>query len=63
MNGATLKKKLIAIYGKDFHAAVVKECNVDISTVYRWCSAIAVPGIVVAWITSKVGARKTEAAE
>lgn len=58
MNGATLKKKLIAIYGKDFHPAVVKECNVDISTIYRWIAAPKVPGLVAAWITAKATSPK-----
>lgn len=63
MNGATLKKKLIAIYGKEFHAQVAKETAVDKSTVYRWVAADIVPGAVEAWILAEIRARKTEAAE
>lgn len=54
MTGAALKKKLIAMYGKDFHAVVAEECDVDKSTVYRWCSSDVVRGPVVAWIAEKL---------
>lgn len=59
MTGAALKKKLISIYGKEFHAPVAAEAEVDKSTVYRWVAADRVPGLVVAWITEKMAARKT----
>lgn len=60
MTGAQLKKKLIAIYGKEFHAAAAKEAEVDKSTVYRWVAADTVPGLVVAWIKAEMRARKVE---
>lgn len=59
MNGAALKKKLIAAYGDEFHGPVAKECGVDKSTVYRWCAAKdQIPGLVAAWIAAKMAARK-----
>lgn len=58
MNGASLKRKLVEVYGKEFHAAVAAECEVDKSTVYRWIDADnkKVPGVVSAWITAKMEA-------
>lgn len=58
MNGASLKKKLVEVYGNEFHAAVAAECEVDKSTVYRWIerNEKKVPGTVAAWITAKMEA-------
>ena len=53
MTGATLKKKLTSLYGKNFHATVAKECGVNDVTVYRWCKAAKVSGLVVAWLKEK----------
>ncbi len=53
MDGATLKKSLVEIYGEEFHETVAAEVGVDKSTVYRWVGLPAVPGLVCAWITNK----------
>lgn len=58
MTGATLEKKLIALYGTKFHTSVAKETGMDVSTIYRWCVAQKVPGIVVAWINLRAPKRR-----